>query len=276
MQVKDIMIADVLSVGPGMSLSEVSDIIFQNNFHGVPVVEGKKVIGIITENDFFLKNYDDLFLPSYMKFIKENKIAGNLPPDIKEKIKQLLNARAKDLMTKDCITVSPEMETSDLMNMIKKTKFNTFPVTDSEKNLIGIVTLADILGTVKHGSIEMRRAMKKSGDARGIEEIAKEIDSYWKDKFVLISRKKVSTWKGGTLILALVAAIAVAYVVLNSGSKDSCGIGDRDTLPIECSKFSYTDWGACQANGVQTRQVIEKLPQGCEGGAFPDLTQKCQ
>jgi len=33
-----------------------------------------------------LENYDDLYLPAYIKFIKENKLTDNLPEEIKVKI----------------------------------------------------------------------------------------------------------------------------------------------------------------------------------------------
>src|SRR5271169_955874 len=155
MKVKDIMITNVFYVSSGASISEVSDIIFKNRIHGVPVLRGRKVVGIITEDDFFLKNYDDLYLPSYIKFLNQNKVANNLPGDLREKIIKLLGTKAKDIMTKDPITVSPETDVTELMAEIKKNKFVTFPVTDQDKNMLGVVTLADVLGTVRKGSREM-------------------------------------------------------------------------------------------------------------------------
>jgi len=151
MKIKDLMITEVRSVKPDASISEVADTLFRHRFHGMPVVEDGKVIGIITEDDFFLKNYDDLFLPAYIKFIRENKVAENVPAEIKDKIKRLLESKATDIMTKDCLTISPDTDVSEMMDIIKKTKFTTFPVTYDDKRLVGIVTLADILGTVKKG-----------------------------------------------------------------------------------------------------------------------------
>ena len=86
------MVTDVISVSPRTPISEVADLLFNNRFHGVPVVEKGKVAGIITEDDFFLKNYDEMYLPSYLRFLKENKSVDNLPDDIKDKIEDFKGA----------------------------------------------------------------------------------------------------------------------------------------------------------------------------------------
>lgn len=272
MQIKNIMVSDVISVSPDTSLPEVVDMIFSNRFHGVPVVEKGKVIGIITEDDFFLKNYDDLYLPTYIRFIRENKIAGNLPPEVKEKIGKLLKAKAEDLMTVSPTTVSPEMDAEELMNLIKKTKFITFPVVDENKNLVGIVTLADILGTVKQGSKEMKKAMRGE---REIEGITKELDIFWKDELIFISRKRVKTWKG-IFFIAVIAALGIAVLLsVNLNSKTGCELEKKTVYPIECQRFIYSEWNACQPDGTQTREVKEKLPKNCEGGA-PEIIRPCQ
>jgi hypothetical protein len=41
-----------------------------------------------------------------------------------------------------------------------------------------------------------------------------------------------------------------------------------------CTEFTYSAFGACQANNTQTRTVLTSLPAGCTGGA-PVLTQAC-
>jgi len=76
------------------------------------------------------------------------------------------------------------------MEIIKKTKFTTFPVTEGDNNLVGIVTLVDILGTVRRGSREMAKAFKGE-HLREIDNLAKDVDFLWKDEFVLMSKKKV-------------------------------------------------------------------------------------
>ena len=41
-----------------------------------------------------------------------------------------------------------------------------------------------------------------------------------------------------------------------------------------CTSFTYSAWGACQANSTQSRTTISTYPQGCTGGS-PALSQSC-
>jgi CBS domain-containing protein len=275
MKIKDIMVANVLSAQPNDSVLDIADILFSNRFHGLPVAENGKIVGIITEDDFFLKNFDDLFLPSYIRFIKENKIADNVPADVKEKIKKLLEAKAKDIMTPGCMTASPDMDVSDLMKIIHDTKFTTFPIADKEKNLIGIVTLADILGTVKSRTQEMGRAMNTNGKNTDLSNIAADLSSAWNDKLVVVSKKSVRTWKGITIISIAAAVGFVVLAMVNTRLSSNNGTPEKSLYPLGCQRFTYSGWSACDQDGTQTRSILEKVPRNCEGGAMPELVQPC-
>lgn len=268
------MVSNAISVKADANISDVAEILFSNKFHGLPVVENEKVVGIITEDDFFLKNYDSLFLPSYIKFIRENKVSGNIPEDIKNKIEKLIGAKATDVMTADCLTVSPEMEASELMEVIKRTKFTTFPVVDQDGKLAGIVTLSDILGTVKKSSKILKKALGAKN--RELDKLAENLMTTWNDRLILISKKQVRTWKGITLI-ALIAFVGLAsLLIVNSNSKNGCEIETKNVYPLLCQKFTYSEWGACQLDGIQKRNIIEKLPKNCEGGTPAEIVRPCQ
>jgi predicted transcriptional regulator len=148
MKVEDIMTKEVVSVGPETGIAEVAGILFSQRFHGVPVLENNKIVGILTETDFFTKDEANIFLPSYISFLKENKVVDNLPKDKKEKVTRLFNVKAKDIMSTNCTTVRKDMEVEDLISFYKKTKLTTLPVVDENGLLAGIVTVTDIIGLV--------------------------------------------------------------------------------------------------------------------------------
>lgn len=211
MKIKDIMSTKVITVYPKTELTEVSYLLFSNRFHGIPVInEGKQVVGIITEDDFFLKDFNALFLPSYIKFLQEKKDGRNLSDDIKQKIEKLSLLKASDIMSENCITVSQETGIDEMMEIIKKTKFTTFPVINNKEKIIGIVTLSDILGIVKKGSREMSQAIENKQAKLG--KLASEISYIWDNKIELISKQKVQTWKG-ILFVSIVAIIGLAIVI---------------------------------------------------------------
>lgn len=210
------MSTQVISASPNTELTEVSYLIFSNRFHGIPVIdEGEKVVGIITEDDFFIKDFNSLFLPSYIKFLQEKKDGRNLSDDIKQKIEKLSRLKASDIMSENCITVSQETGIDEMMEIIKKTKFTTFPVVDSAGKIIGITTLSDILGIVKKGSREMSQALENKQAKLG--KLASEISYIWDNKIELISKQKVQTWKGIAFVsvVAVIGLIIVIAVILS-------------------------------------------------------------
>jgi CBS domain-containing protein len=145
MKIEQIMIKKVVVVKAKDKISEVAQVMTKYRIHGVPVVKKNKLVGIITETDFFVKDLPDLYLPSYINFLKSTKMTGNIKHSKKKEIKAILKATAKDIMTIGCITMSPEDDVSNMIKIIKEKHIFTFPVVDEENNLVGIVTQADII-----------------------------------------------------------------------------------------------------------------------------------
>jgi len=144
MKVKDIMSKEVFTAQPEMNISEVTKILAENKIHGVPVVdENKKIIGIITETNFFAKVNGEPVLSQFVENVKENKL-----PDVGDlKVRDEIDAetKVKEIMTKDCVTIDPEMETEELFEVFRKRGFHTIPVADAEGILCGIVSVADLI-----------------------------------------------------------------------------------------------------------------------------------
>jgi CBS-domain-containing membrane protein len=57
--------------------------------------------------------------------------------------------RARDIMTKDVITIRPEATVEELARLLIEHRFSGVPVVDDEKNLIGIVTEHDLISQNK-------------------------------------------------------------------------------------------------------------------------------
>lgn len=148
MQVKDIMTKKVIFVSPETKITEVAEILTKNRFHGLPVVENNAVVGIIVENDFFTKNSVELHLPSYINFLKKTSIEKEISGEQKDRVEKLLDTKAKDIMTPNCSCLSPELDLERVIDIFKESKFNTFPVVDEGKKLLGIITLADLISLI--------------------------------------------------------------------------------------------------------------------------------
>ena len=62
-----------------------------------------------------------------------------------DKDKQLLSGmKVKKMIEKDLISIKPYQTLSDLVNVVRKSKRNIFPVVDDDDRLVGIITLDDI------------------------------------------------------------------------------------------------------------------------------------
>lgn len=145
MKIKEIMTSDVITVGEYMPVTEVAKIVSENKIHAVPVVDGEnKVIGIITETDFFTKeNASMIYMPSLIDFVKSGKLDSGETEN--EDVSKILNAKARDIMSTKCENISPDMELADFVKLIKEKSFNSYCVVDDDNMLLGIMTVADAI-----------------------------------------------------------------------------------------------------------------------------------
>ena len=148
-KVKDIMSKEVISVTPDTMVTDVAQILAKFRYHGVPVVENGEIVGVITETDFFIRNYPNLYLPSYIDFLKKAKFHKGLPKKKKKETNKLLKAQAKDIMSPKVVTISEDEDISELAKMYQTSSLYTLPVINKINKLVGIVTQADIIRLIK-------------------------------------------------------------------------------------------------------------------------------
>lgn len=56
----------------------------------------------------------------------------------------VLTSKVKDIMTKNVITVNPEMDVVYAFEKLMKHKISAMPVIDEDENIIGIITASDL------------------------------------------------------------------------------------------------------------------------------------
>ena len=141
-KVRDVMVRKVIFAFPEMDIGKATALIRKHRIHGLPVVKEKKVVGIVTKTDFFVRGPSGFHLPSYIDFIKNIKGTKNVKKEIQKnsKIKKFLNIKVKDIMTKKCLTVNPEMTIEELFKIFSKTKLQVFPVVDKNEDWRRVLT----------------------------------------------------------------------------------------------------------------------------------------
>lgn len=121
--VKDHMTLKPFTVPPGedvrVAFSRITDLTVRQ----APVVEGGKVIGIVTDRD--------------LRLAVAQTVDGSV-------------LSVASVMTPDPVTVTPDTPLKDAARIISKNKFNALPVVGPDGALLGLLTTTDILnGLVK-------------------------------------------------------------------------------------------------------------------------------
>ncbi|MDO8648031.1 MAG: IMP dehydrogenase [Candidatus Diapherotrites archaeon] len=106
------IITHPITVNPEMTLAEIKALRLVHGFSAFPVVEGQRLVGIITKRDIVFE--DD-----------ESK-------------------KAKELMSKDLITVNRMVGLDEAREILRKNKVEKLPIVDSEGNLKGLITSTDV------------------------------------------------------------------------------------------------------------------------------------
>jgi len=107
---------DLVTVPPGAALEEAARLLKAHRIHHLPVVDGERLLGIVTDTD--LRN--------------ETLRAAGAPRTVGE------------VMTRDVVTLSPGDTIDDAMLILSRQRFGALPVLDGER-LVGIVAKADVL-----------------------------------------------------------------------------------------------------------------------------------
>ncbi len=114
-KVKDLMVKDVVTVSPNDTLEEFEKLLIEKRYKGYPVVFDGNLLGIITINEL-------LSVPR-IKWI---------------------DTKVQDVMMKDIIIASPNMEVFELHNKLTEKNLGRAPVLENGK-LIGFISKTDIL-----------------------------------------------------------------------------------------------------------------------------------
>lgn len=118
LKASDVMIKDVTTIGYDEKIALADLVMTRSSIGGLPVVDGEKLVGIITQRDIMLaRNYD----------------IGGL--------------RAEDLMNKTPIIVSPDASLKEILKVLLDRKIERLPVVENGK-LLGLIVHGQILKTV--------------------------------------------------------------------------------------------------------------------------------
>ena len=148
MNVKDVMNSDVVFCKPDDEISSVAQLLKEHNISGLPVVDGGKVVGIVTEADILklleVPEHGGLWLPSPFEVI-EIPIRELINwEDTKHMLTNIGSKPVKNIMESEVYTISADSSIEDASSIMIKHKVNRLPVMD-DGTIVGIITRGDII-----------------------------------------------------------------------------------------------------------------------------------
>jgi CBS domain-containing protein len=139
---------DVVVCSPEDTIGDVARLLKQNNISGLPVVDGGKVVGIVSEGDLLklleVPDRTGLWLPSPLE-VFEVPIRELINwEETKRMLDDVGSKPVEEIMNKKVYTVSPEDSIEKASALITKHKINRLPVMEGSL-MVGIVTRGDII-----------------------------------------------------------------------------------------------------------------------------------
>lgn len=140
MKAADIMVTNVITVGPGASVAEVAHILLTNRISAVPVVDQKgKMLGIVSEGDLLRRpETDTLRRRSWWleMFIGSQTTAAEYIQSHSRKV--------VDIMTRRVISATPETPLNEIATLLEKNRIKRVPIVKDGK-IAGIVSRANLV-----------------------------------------------------------------------------------------------------------------------------------
>ncbi len=124
MKVADIMTPAALTDAPEDTLAEASAKMWQQQTGSLLVIEGDRMLGIVTERD-----------------VLRNVAAGRDP-----KVTSL-----QDVMTRDVVTITPDADIRAAASIMFEKWFRHLPVVTDDGRVVGIISLRDLVGLLAEG-----------------------------------------------------------------------------------------------------------------------------
>ena len=141
--VKEVMHKNVPMVLPNDSLKKISKIMKDNGVWGLPVVEGGKPVGIITDGDMLNAFYINISSYSYEENADDDSVGS-----FKKRLEEFRELKAKDVMSLHPRTVGEKTCVDEVAGMLKRFKIKRLVVVDEHGNPSGLVERLDVVNSI--------------------------------------------------------------------------------------------------------------------------------
>src|SRR5262245_7882006 len=140
MKASDVMVSNVITVGPDASVQGVADLLLRHRISAVPVVGSKgEILGIVSEGDLLNR-------PETETERKNSWWLDALASKETLALEYIKSHSRKvaDVMTRDVITAAPDASVAQVAALLEKNRIKRVPIVSNGK-IVGIVSRANLL-----------------------------------------------------------------------------------------------------------------------------------
>ena len=118
-RVSEVMVGDVVTIEASMTLLDAARLMRDANVGMLPIVEGGRLRGVITDRDIVVRA------------VAEGVSPGSMP--------------VRECLSADVVTASPDWGTDRAMETMAAGKLGRLPVVDGRQRVVGVVTLSSLV-----------------------------------------------------------------------------------------------------------------------------------
>lgn len=150
MKVSEVMTKDVITCRPSDPVDGVVKLMSEKDISGLPVLDGDKVVGMVTEADIMRllvvpEPSRTLWMPSPLEVLIEIPLKELIQlRRLQQSVKDAGGQNVGSIMQKDVLSISPGDDIEDAASAMVKHKVNRLVVLKDGK-LVGIITRDDII-----------------------------------------------------------------------------------------------------------------------------------
>ena len=131
MLVKNWMSKKVMTIDENDSMQDAINLIKQHKINMLPVMKKGKLTGIVTDRD-----------------LKKASASDATTLDVHELMYLISKIKIKDIMSKKPVTVPFDFTIEETASMLLENNISGAPVVDNDKQLVGVITQADIFKVI--------------------------------------------------------------------------------------------------------------------------------
>lgn len=128
MKVRDLMSTELVTLTEDETLAHAERCMDRGRIRHLPVVRNGKLVGLVTHRDLLAASFSVF---ADVDRDEQRRVFATIP--------------VKELMHRDVVTVSPDLQVSEAARILLKNKFGCLPVVADDDTLLGLITEADFL-----------------------------------------------------------------------------------------------------------------------------------